>query len=73
MGLCRLNKGYNFQVGEGGGLTIQVRVVAKKLKHILVHNLATRQPTKTGIVPFETTQQDLSNKGGPGAIGYQHK
>ena len=42
-------------------------------QHIMAHNLAPKQPTETRIVPFESTQQDLSNESGPGTIGHQHK
>ena len=39
----------------------------------MAHNLAAKQPTVTRIVLFETTQQDLSNEGGPVTIGLQNK
>ena len=72
MGLYWLNMGYYFQVCEGGVFFIWMTVVAKIVKHILVHNLGCKQPMETIIVPFETTRRDLSNGSGFGAIGYQH-
>ena len=42
-------------------------------QHILLHSLAAKQSIETKIVSFESTHQDLYNKGGPATIGYQHK